>query len=163
MLHVMMPLGRLVCWRQWDTGGSRAEETTKKETLAVLDALKNKSLYLVSYDGVSQEAFDHHVVDLAKAGSLQTILSDFYREAWPYSVYEEPYLRTDLPLVRHFYFAASRFLQRFDVPSFRDFSGNTGGVPTLVQSSSGGLFYARRKDIALRKNPSLNCRVRPAP
>ncbi len=111
-------VGLLAAMGYW---ASRAGETDKKETLAVLDALKNKPFYLVSYDGVSQVSFDHHVVDLAKSGSLQTILSDFYREARPYSVYEEPYLRTDLPLVRHFYFATSRFLQRFDAPAFRDF------------------------------------------
>lgn len=119
-------VGLLAAMGYW---ASRADETTKKETRAVLDSLKNKPFYLVSYDGVSQASFQHHIVELAKVGSLQTILSDFYREARPYSVYEEPYLRTDLPLVRHFYFATSRFLQRFDAPAFRDFLATRAEYP----------------------------------
>ena len=119
-------VGLLAAMGYW---ASRADETTKKETRAVLDSLENKPLYLVSYDGVSQVSFQHHVIGLAKAGSLQIVLSDFYREARPYSVYEEAYLRTALPLVRHFYFAASRFLQRFDTPAFRDFLATQAEYP----------------------------------
>lgn len=119
-------VGLLAAMGYW---GSRADETTKKETLSALESLENQPLYLVSYDGVSQALFQHHVIKLAKTGSLQTILSDFYREARPYSVYEEGYLRTDLPLVRHFYFATSRFLQRFNTPAFRDFLATRAEYP----------------------------------
>lgn len=143
-------VGLLAAMGYW---ASRANETTKKETLAVLDSLESKPFYLVSYDGVSQAAFRHHVIELAKAGNLQTILSDFYREARPYSVYEEPYLRTDLPLVRHFYFATSRFLQRFDAPAFRDFLATRAEYPPSFNLLLEAYFMQDEKSSRYEKIP----------
>jgi len=119
-------VGLLAALGYW---GSRAEDATRRETREALESLEDRALYLVSYDGVSQAKFGHHVVEMAKAGSLQTVLNDFYHEARPYVLCDEPYLRMDLPLVRHFYLATSRFLQRFDPPSFRDFLATRAEYP----------------------------------
>lgn len=141
-------VGLLAALGYW---GSRAEDATRRETREALESLKNRALYLVSYDGVSQAEFGHHVVEMAKAGSLQTVLNDFYHEARPYALYDEPYLRTDLPLVRHFYLATSRFLQRFDPPSFRDFLATRAEYPPSFDLLLRSYFYAILEDTVISR------------
>ena len=135
-------VGLLAAMGYW---GSRAGETTRQQTLAALKSLEDKPLYLISYSGVSHTEFRHHVIALANEGSLQMILNDFYHEATPYALYDEPYIRTDLPLVRHFYLATSRFLQRFDGPALRDFLSTRAEYPPSTDLLLGVYFMQVEK------------------
>lgn len=131
--------------------GSRAEETTRRQTEDVLRALKEKSIYLISYDAkkgrtsnVTQECFAHHIVELALSGNLRNILDDFYAKALLQAGMEhgQPVhfetkgggdAKNELKALysgyQHFYFATSQFLQRFDSASFRNFLSTRAEYP----------------------------------
>ncbi len=152
-------VGLLAAMGYW---GSRSEETTRKQTEDTLRALKEKSIYLVSYDAkkgrtstVTQEHFAHHVVELALSGNLRNILDDFYAKAllqagmeYGQPVHFEPKgsgeaaneSKSLYSGYRHFYFATSQFLQRFDTASFRNFLATRAEYPHTTDLLLGVYF-----------------------
>jgi CRISPR-associated protein Cas8c/Csp2 len=87
----------------------------------VLESLKNTTLYLVTYGDAKSFSYNHYVIDLAKEGQLRKIVDSLFRtellekSRWNYSSKENmiEYKKFDL--------FASRFLQLFNQPAFKDF------------------------------------------
>ena len=87
----------------------------------VLETLKEATLYLVTYGNAKPFTYNHYVIDLAKEGKLREIIDSvfhtqlFEKSRWNYSSKEDQieYKKFDL--------FASRFLQQFNRPTFKDF------------------------------------------
>ena len=87
----------------------------------VLESLKGVTLYLVTYGDAKPFAYNHYVIDLAKNGNLRKVIDSifytqlFEKNRWNYSSKEDQieYKKFDL--------FASRFLQLFNRPAFKDF------------------------------------------
>ena len=87
----------------------------------VLDSLKGATLYLITYGDAKPFSYNHYVIDLAKEGQLRNIIDSIFRtklfekSRWNYSSKEDTieYNKFDL--------FASRFLQLFNRPAFKDF------------------------------------------
>lgn len=87
----------------------------------VLDSLKNTTLYLVTYGDAKPFSYNHYVIDLAKEGQLRSVIDSifhtklFEKSRWNYSSKE------DMIEYKKFDLFASRFLQLFNRPAFKDF------------------------------------------
>ena len=87
----------------------------------VLESLKGTTLYLISYGDAKPFSYNHYVIDLAKNGKLREVIDSIYytkifgRNRWNYSSKEDQieYKKFDM--------FASRFLQLFTQPAFKDF------------------------------------------
>lgn len=83
----------------------------------VLDRLKETSIYVISYGDAKSFRFSHHIVELAKKSKLCSVVDSLYytklynqeRRTWNNTEYKK------------FDLFASRFLQLFNRPSFKDF------------------------------------------
>lgn len=97
--------------------GEFAKKTNSPLAMKVLNQLKDIPIYLIKYGNASIFNYNHYIVDLAKTGCLKTIINSMY---YIY-IYREgkrekgniEYQKLDL--------YASRFLQSFTHPTFRDF------------------------------------------
>jgi hypothetical protein len=87
----------------------------------VLESLTGKPLYIISYDGVSQVQFSHHVVELAKKDKLSDVINKLAFETQIYSELDNNNPRWKIPAYQLFDLLANRFLQLFDRPTFQDF------------------------------------------
>lgn len=87
----------------------------------VLESLKGATFYLVTYGDAKPFTYNHYVIDLAKEGKLREIIDSifytqiFEKSRWNYSSKE------DQIEYRKFDLFASRFLQLFNRPAFKDF------------------------------------------
>ncbi len=111
----------------------RAEKGQRETALRVLDSLDNRPMYLVNYDGVTQVQFSHHVVGLAKQGTLADLIDIFHRDARLYTHIEEDRPRRDLPGYKLLYIMTNRFLQQFNRAAFRDFLAIRAEYPAITQ------------------------------
>ena len=102
-----------------------AEYSDKAQS--VLEDLKDATIYMIKYGDASTFAYNHHVVDLAKAGKLKTIVDSLY-----YSILHSVGKRNKTYRSREeiikvnseyqkFDLFTSRFLQLFNRPAFQDF------------------------------------------
>lgn len=97
--------------------GEFAKKTNSTLAMKVLNQLKDIPIYLIKYGNASIFNYNHYIVDLAKTGCLRTIIDSMYH----IYIYREgkrekgniEYQKLDL--------YASRFLQSFTHPTFRDF------------------------------------------
>jgi hypothetical protein len=127
-----------------------AEEEEREAALRVLDSFakgppsakgySGRPLYIVNYDGVTQAQFSHHVVGLAKRGTLADLIDTFHRDARLYTAIEEDRPRRDPPGYKLLYLMTSRFLQQFDRPAFRDFLAIRAEYPATTQPLFGEYF-----------------------
>ena len=119
--------------------GELAKEAQDSEQVElVLESLKNATIYLIKYGNATSFTYNHHVIDLAKAGKLRTIVDSIY--------YSELALhgnrfRKDLKpaeknaLVNEyqkFDLFTSRFLQLFNHATFKDFLAFRAEYPNEV-------------------------------
>lgn len=97
---------------EWSKKANRWTEGKK-----VLDSLKNVPIYMVSYGSAKTFTYNHYIIDLAKESKLNTIID---------AVYYTKLFNTDSRLqnkneYQGFDLFASRFLQLFNRPAFKDF------------------------------------------
>lgn len=123
----------------------RAEAGQRETALHVLDFLADQPLYVVNYDGVTQQQFSHHVVELAKQGELADLIDVFHRDARLYVHIEEDRPRRDLPGYKLLYIMTSRFLQQFNPPALRDFLAIRAEYPSITQRLLGEYFMKAEK------------------
>lgn len=88
------------------------------EIITVLESLKNKNLYIVKYGDASVFSYNNHIIDLAKEAKLKEIVDSIYRielynKGKRNSRNNNEYQTFDM--------FASRFLQLFNAPTFKDF------------------------------------------
>ncbi len=100
------------------------EAEMKKETEAVLESLKEATMYMISYGDAKAFTYNHYIIDLAKENKLKTIVdSIYYIELYQGKRREKPdeYDKLDL--------FSGRFLQLFNPPAFKDFLSFRGEYP----------------------------------
>lgn len=113
-------LGAIGWWaKQADYPNTYAEE--------VLEKLKHRPMYIVSYGKAKSVAYNHYVVELAKNNELNTIIDALER----ISVYasDEKSWKNVQQRRNTFFLFASRFLQLFDKQSFSQFLSIRGEYP----------------------------------
>ncbi|RMG19913.1 MAG: hypothetical protein D6730_20760 [Bacteroidetes bacterium] len=86
----------------------------------VLEQLYRRPLYLVSYSGVRQEHFGHHLVDITLHGESRTIVQALYKTRLPRTTDKGKAANKD-KRKQHFELMADRFLRLFTPATFRDF------------------------------------------
>lgn len=111
---VFGPVGLMGAMGQW---AKRAERLP--EVIPVLDQMAGRPIYLVSYDGnlMRQEYIGHHAARLAQEHDLPAIIDSLY---WA-RFYNDEDNKPDSPTRKNFFRMASRFLQLYTRPAFRDF------------------------------------------
>lgn len=85
--------------------------------MKVLDCLKGATMYMIKYGGASTFSYNHHVIDLAKEGKLREIVDSVYYT----HLYNEGRRKSQSTEYQKFDLFASRLLQLFNKPAFRDF------------------------------------------
>lgn len=106
-------LGAIGWWaKQSEYPNSGAEE--------VLERLKQRPMYIISYGKAQSVTYNHYVVELAKNNRLNTIIDALER----ISVWKSIQQKRDT-----FFLFASRFLQLFDKQSFLQFISIRGEYP----------------------------------
>ena len=83
----------------------------------VLDNLKGATMYMIKYGGASTFTYNHYVIELAKNGRLREIVDSIYYT----QLYKEGQRTSQNTEYQKFDLFASRFLQLFNKPSFKDF------------------------------------------
>jgi len=155
-------VGLLAAMGYW---AQRCDETTREATIAVLDYIKDVSLYTISYGDSSQSRFSHAIIDLASRGQLRPIVQDLYQSCLIYSGFEHgtvvhyapPRSRDvaakDLESLfrsyRHFYMLAGRFFQQFDVASFKGFLSVRAEYPPSFKRILEVYFMKSEESISL--------------
>jgi CRISPR-associated protein Cas8c/Csp2 len=87
------------------------------EGKAVLDSLKNVPIYMVSYGNGKNFTYNHYIIDLAKEGKLNTIIDAVYYT----KLFNTEGRSQNKNEYQGFDLFASRFLQLFNKPAFKDF------------------------------------------
>lgn len=110
---VFGPVGLMGAIGQWAKRAGRLPDAAP-----VLDQMAGASVYLVSYDSnlMRQEPVGHHAARLAQTHNLPAIIDSLY---WA-RFYKEADNKPDSPTKKNFHRMASRFLQLYTRPSFRD-------------------------------------------
>ncbi|WP_069658382.1 type I-PGING CRISPR-associated protein Cas8c/Csp2 [Arcticibacter eurypsychrophilus] len=96
----------------------------KLEAEAVLESLKETTMYIISYGDAKSFTYNHYIIDLAKEGKLRSIVdSIYYIQLYKGKRRDEPneYEKLDL--------FSGRFLQIFNLPAFKDFMSFRGEYP----------------------------------
>ncbi|MGD8781953.1 MAG: hypothetical protein PVH88_23695 [Ignavibacteria bacterium] len=109
--------------------GRFAKETEYPNTEAesVLEKLKNRPLYIISYGKAQSVSYTHYIVDLAKDNKLCDII-DALGKFSPY-LSDHKSKKNKQQKLDNFFLFASRFLQLFDKQSFREFLSVRGEYP----------------------------------
>lgn len=102
-------------------------------------------LYVVSYDAITQVQFAHYVVKLSIAGKLSDIIDGLTYDTQILSEIESKSRSYELPSYKIFYLMASRFLQSFSFPAFRDFLATRAEYPAVIQPLFEVYFMQARK------------------
>ena len=87
----------------------------------VLESIKNKPLYIISYDSITHVQFDHHVVGLAQNGKLSEIVQSLTYDTRLGKEIDAARPLWDDTNRRLFHIMSSRFLELFTASSFQDF------------------------------------------
>lgn len=108
------PVGLMGAMGQWAKRADRLSEVAP-----ILDSMAGRPVYLVSYDGnlMRQEFVGHHAARLAQEHNLPKVIDSLYRARF----YNEDDNKPDSPTRKNFFRMASRFLQLYTRPAFRDF------------------------------------------
>ncbi|MFL6215834.1 MAG: hypothetical protein ACJ74J_18265 [Blastocatellia bacterium] len=109
-------VGLLAAIGRWAVRANEEEWARK-----VLNSLSGTPLYIISYDGISQVQFSHHVVELAKKDKLSDVINKLAFETQIYSALDSTQPRWKIPAYQLFDLLANRFLQLFNQPAFGDF------------------------------------------
>ena len=95
------------------------------ESIAGTEEKPSRPLYIISYEGISQVQFTHHVVGLSVSGELSEMIESLARETRLYADMDGKFpnryasdLKTNYEL---FDLMTNRFLQLFTQPAFQDF------------------------------------------
>lgn len=83
----------------------------------VLDSLKNVPIYMVSYGNAKTFTYNHYIIDLAKEDKLNTIIDAVYYT----KLFNADSRSQNKNEYQGFDMFASRFLQLFNRPAFKDF------------------------------------------
>ena len=92
----------------------------------VLDSFKGHNFYAFRYGDAQVFCFNHHIINLAKESHLRSVVDSLYYA----SLYNQGLRKVDNLEYQKFDLFASRFLQLFNKPAFRDFLSFRAEYPT---------------------------------
>lgn len=119
------------------------------ESIAGTEAQPSRPLYIISYDSISQIQFTHYIVNLSMSGKLSQMIDALTRETMLYADFESSkpsrYSSNFETNYKLFDLMASRFLQLFTLPAFRDFLATRAEYPQDVQPIFQEYFMNARK------------------
>lgn len=95
----------------------------------VLDSLENVPIYMVSYGNAKTFAYNHYIIDLAKENQLNTIIDAVYCT----KLFNAENRRQSKNEYQSFDLFASRFLQLFNRPAFKDFLAFRAEYPNQLK------------------------------
>lgn len=98
----------------------------------VLDSLKNTTMYIVKYGHANVFTYNNYIIDIAKESKLNDIITSIYHT----KLYnEEKRFKKGKPAPEYekFDMFASRFLQLFNNPSFKDFLSFRAEYPSEIE------------------------------
>lgn len=99
-----------------------------EQAKAVLESLKEATMYLVKYGGASTFTYNHHVIDLAKEGRLRNIIDSLYYS----KLFNQDRRSSSNSEYQKFDLFTSRFLQLFNHAAFKDFFAFRAEYPKEV-------------------------------
>lgn len=119
------------------------------ESIAGTEKHSGRPLYIISYESISQVQFAHYVVNLSLNGKLSQMIDALTRETMLYSDFESSkpsrYSSAFETNYKLFDLMASRFLQLFTLPTFRDFLSTRAEYPEKIQPLFQEYFMNARK------------------
>lgn len=99
-----------------------------EQAKAILESLKETTMYLVKYGGASTFTYNHHVIDLAKEGKLKNIIDSLYYS----KLFNQDRRSSSNSEYQKFDLFTSRFLQLFNHAAFKDFLAFRAEYPSEV-------------------------------
>lgn len=119
-------VGLLAAMGKWGQRAGEIERTRKVlESITGSEKQAGRPLYVISYDGISQVQFTHHVARLAVSGKLSDMIAAFSYQTRLYADTENKNpdrynsnFKTNYELLK---LMTSRFLQFFNQSAFQDF------------------------------------------
>lgn len=124
-------------------GDFMKEYEVSERAKRVLDSLKDRTIYQIKYGNAKTFTFNNHVIDLAKEGNLRTIVDSLY-----YTVLFNQGKRRSENITEYqkFDLMASRFLQLFNNPTFKDFLALRAEYPNEI-SQLLNLYFIKMEKI----------------
>ena len=95
----------------------------------VLDSLENVPIYMVSYGNAKTFTYNHYIIDLAKENQLNTIVDAVYYT----KLFNAENRTQNKNEYQSFDLFASRFLQLFNRPAFKDFLAFRAEYPNKLE------------------------------
>lgn len=146
-------IGLLAAIGRW--GLTAKKITWAKEVLTSIGGDENnpekpsRPLYIISYDGIAQMQFTHHVVKLAASGELSEMIESLARDTRLYTDMDGKFpnryasdLKTNYEL---FDLMTNRFLQLFTQPAFQDFLAMRAEYSSKIEPLFKEYFMEARK------------------
>ncbi len=93
------------------------EQDVSKLALRVLESFKEHNFYAFKYGDAKVFNFNHHIINLAEKSHLRSVIDSLYYV----TLYNQGMRRVDNIEYQKFDLFASRFLQLFNKPAFKDF------------------------------------------
>lgn len=118
-------------WAQRYEKVEQAREVLK--SIAGAENILGKSLYIVSYERVTQESYKHYIVDLALEHKLSELIQSLIYKTELYADAGKAAIDRRSNEYKLFYMTASRFLQQFNVSAFKDFLSSRAEYPPEIQ------------------------------
>lgn len=103
------------------------------ESIAGTENIPGKSLYIVSYERVSQESYKHYIVDLALEHKLSELIQSLIYKTELYADAGKAAIDRRSNEYKLFYMTANRFLQQFNFSAFSDFLSSRAEYPPEIQ------------------------------
>ncbi|NME67358.1 hypothetical protein [Flammeovirga aprica] len=101
---------------------AKTAEGERTEVLDLLEKLKGTPFYIIRYSSTHTVTFSHHIIDLAKAGKLSSIVDALYYSQIPEKNRIEYYKSKEVKSAYdHLDRVTANFLQLFSAPYFKDF------------------------------------------
>jgi len=109
------PIGIIAAIGKWSKEANDLDSI--KEIIETLNSLVEAPIYIIGYGTADIVYYNHYLVELAKENKLRKIVGDLERS----TLLSEERKTFDNHKYKQFYLFASRFLQLFNEPSFKDF------------------------------------------
>ena len=105
------------------------EQDVSKLALRVLESFKGHNFYAFKYGDAKVFNFNHHIINLAKKSHLRSVVDSLYY----ITLYNQGVRRADNIEYQKFDLFASRFLQLFNKPAFKDFLAFRAEYPSELE------------------------------
>lgn len=105
------------------------EKDVSELALRVLESFKDNYFYIFKYGGASVFRFNNHIIDIAEKSHLSKVVNSLYGV----SLYNRGQRSTNDAEYQKFDLFASRFLQLFNKPTFKDFLSFRAEYPKEIE------------------------------